>query len=382
MTSTSHNVAIICQSLYGKIGGVQVFTHNLAINLSSHAYVPIVFSRHAPPPGFNPGYRCIKIPRIISSRFVLSKLRIIPLIWFIYQFKRYSIKIIQLNGGFPFAGVITNASDQISVPCILRTIGKDIVHVASKDYGDAAQASQVRSKYKLFDHCIALTNSVRLLYLQIPIPEEKISVIGNGVNIDLFDEKSMRVRAESTKQAPTLKLITVGRNIPIKGYDRLRDIIKVLSSSNRQFEWSLIGDGTKEYEKLSSSNVKIVSHEGYDSAHTDSFDMPHPEIIKKLISSDIYFSLSYSETFGLSILEGFAAGLFCIGFDAPGVNETIQLADHMIITPSSLQDIPIGLFSADISLKARLRRRNAASTYQWSSIASRYANLYTSLLSR
>ncbi|MBP7239234.1 MAG: glycosyltransferase [Saprospiraceae bacterium] len=117
-----------------------------------------------------------------------------------------------------------------------------------------------------------------------------------------------------------IKIITVGRLRPEKGYDRLLDIIKAFDNrAKHDFLYHVVGDfHTPEIEERIMRKVnelglmdRIVFH-----GHMDT---PMDE----LQNSDLFLQGSYFEGFPNAVLESCAAGVPVVAYDVPGGTKEI-----------------------------------------------------------
>ena len=115
-------------------------------------------------------------------------------------------------------------------------------------------------------------------------------------------------------------IISIGRLSPEKGYLDLIDVFKLVSEKCENARLNIIGDGAQKdkiINKIKHYNLedKIILH-GFQDA----------EYIEKIFyESSIYVMASYTESFGLVILEASSYGLPCIAFDsASGVKDLIK----------------------------------------------------------
>ena len=114
-------------------------------------------------------------------------------------------------------------------------------------------------------------------------------------------------------------LISVGRLAPEKGY---MDLLKIyLDLKNKKCKWHLdiVGDGDergKLEEFIKENNLeKDVTLHGFKNSK---------EIEKLMHKASIYVMTSYTESFGIVLLEAMSNGLPCIAFDsAEGAKEVI-----------------------------------------------------------
>lgn len=116
------------------------------------------------------------------------------------------------------------------------------------------------------------------------------------------------------------KLISVGRLSPEKGYMDLLKIFKEFSKERRGYTLDIIGDGDErghleEYIRKNHLGNKVFLH-GFQKKDY---------IYDKLEQSSIYLMSSYTESFGLVLLEAMSCGVPCISFSsAEGANSIIE----------------------------------------------------------
>lgn len=145
------------------------------------------------------------------------------------------------------------------------------------------------------------------------VDKQKLTLINNPM------EHSAIPKIRSGKNQ-RIKIITVGRLRPEKGYDRLLDIIKAFDNrAKHDFLYHVVGDfPTPEIEGKIMGKVndlglmdRIVFH-----GHKDT---PMDE----LHDSDLFLQGSYYEGFPNAVLESCAAGVPVVAYDVPGGTKEI-----------------------------------------------------------
>ncbi len=115
-------------------------------------------------------------------------------------------------------------------------------------------------------------------------------------------------------------LISVGRLSPEKGYLDLLKIFNIISNDYPHWHLDIIGDGEErekleKYIKQNKLNDKVTLH-GFRNKDY---------IYEMMRKSSIYLMTSYTESFGIVLLEAMSCGLPCISFSsAEGANEIIN----------------------------------------------------------
>lgn len=128
------------------------------------------------------------------------------------------------------------------------------------------------------------------------------------------------------KMAPlkTKRLVSVGRLSPEKGYLDLLKIFNKLAKKNSNWELDIIGDGV-EKEKIK----KYIEANGLSDRVTLHGFQGKEYIDRVLNDSSIYLMTSYTESFGIVLIEAMSHGIPCIAFDsAEGAREIINSGEN------------------------------------------------------
>jgi len=131
---------------------------------------------------------------------------------------------------------------------------------------------------------------------------------------------------ENPKYNTNHNLISVGRLSKEKGFTDLIDIINIIKKQIPDIKLDLIGDGNlKEVleNKIKELNLKdnITMH-GY---------LNHNQIEKLMLKDSLYVMTSFTESFGLVLIEAMSYGIPCVTFDsASGAVEVIEDKELLI----------------------------------------------------
>lgn len=116
------------------------------------------------------------------------------------------------------------------------------------------------------------------------------------------------------------KLISVGRLSSEKGFIDLLRVYKMLSVNYPDWTLDIVGDGDEYYKlvdyiRRNDLNNKVTLHGFRDKKYIDSL----------MNNSSIYLMTSYTESFGIVLIEAMSHGLPCIAMDsAEGAREIIN----------------------------------------------------------
>ena len=178
-------------------------------------------------------------------------------------------------------------------------------------HGDFKYASNITRSNKKLDYLVLVSNSLKEFY-----SKELIDAKCECVYIPNVIEGIPEKLAPLTKK----RLISVGRLSPEKGFMDLLKIYTLLHKEYPDWKLDIIGDGVekKKLEKF------IKDHELDDFVTLHGF-RDKDYIDKLLQDSSIYLLTSYTESFGIVLIEAMSHGGPCIAFDsAEGARELIQ----------------------------------------------------------
>ena len=127
-------------------------------------------------------------------------------------------------------------------------------------------------------------------------------------------------KATAKSDLKSYNLVSVGRLSKEKGFLDLIDVFDLIHKKYPDWKLNIVGDGeekdkiTSKIDKLGLSN-SVVMHGFLDSN----------EVGKILSKSSVYLMTSYTESFGIVLLEAFSYGVPCVAFDsAEGAREIIS----------------------------------------------------------
>ena len=178
-------------------------------------------------------------------------------------------------------------------------------------HNDFKYASNITQANRKLDYLVLVSNSLREFYSKELI-NNKCECIYIPNVIESVPEKSS---ALSNK-----RLISVGRLSPEKGFMDLLKIFTLLHKDYPDWKLDIVGDGV-EKERLEKF---IEEYELHDFVTLHGF-RDKDYIDKLLHESSIYLLTSYTESFGIVLIEAMSHGVPCIAFDsAEGARELIQ----------------------------------------------------------
>lgn len=191
------------------------------------------------------------------------------------------------------------------------------------DFGDNHWTSiifknkrQEETAYSKFDNVVCVSNVVKNSLLKIYPSLNNVIVKYNPINDIQIRDMSTISSGFECRNVESLKLISVGRLTPQKGYDRLLPIIKRLYDNGHNISLTILGEGSernKLEEYIAKNNLEnIVSLPGF---------MPNPYSIIK--EHDLFVCSSRAEGYSTAVTEALILGLPVITTDCSGMRELL-----------------------------------------------------------
>ena len=168
----------------------------------------------------------------------------------------------------------------------------------------------IKSVYNL-DYLVLVSKELTNFYSG-KLKKSKCQCVYIPNSIDFFPQEKSKLN--------NYNIISVGRLSKEKGYNDLIDVFKLVKEKNNNAILNIIGDGAempKIIDKINSYklNNSVIMH-GFKN---------RDDINRLLSNSSVYVMCSYTESFGIVLLEAFAYGIPCVAFDsAEGAREIIE----------------------------------------------------------
>ena len=230
-----------------------------------------------------------------------------------------------------------------------------------------------RLAYKLTDKIIAITP------WEIPIikkyaPEEKITVIPNGVDEILFK----KIKNNNFKKENNIKgkmVLFFGRFNPTKGPDKLVEAFKEILKERNDIALVMVGpdEGVKE-------KVKEMS-KGYDRIIIKDPIRDKKKIAGMYQAADVYVLPSYREGMPLTLIEAMSCGVPIIASPVNGVPfEMKEPNNGYFVSYGDIKGLKEKILkildNKEIAKKISLNNKNKAKNYTWNNIAEKYMGVY------
>ncbi len=329
-------VAVVINSLYG--GGAERILQTVLKNIDTSKYDITLYSLHKS----EKNYTCydfdkIKYKYIFSGNGFFNKLKgklfhLLPARVFrmLYMRGKYDTEISFIEG--ESTKLVSGAGS--------KTKKIAWVHIDLKEnpwtdflYKSPAQEAAV---YRRFDKILCVSESVRKAF------EEKYDVNNCKVEVHYnpYDKDFMLKKAgEETDivlNRHVLQIITAGRLVHQKGYDRLLRAVKRLKSEGYGFELHIMGSGEekKNFEQYIEENKleKTVYLHGFTE-----------NVYPVMKQGDLFICSSRTEGYSTVVAESLIMGLPVVSTACAGADELLGGGQYGMIVPNSEEGIYEGL---------------------------------------
>ncbi len=219
---------------------------------------------------------------------------------------------------------------------------------------------------KRYDEIVLVDPAQKPFFVQNNIPEEKITVIRNGVNTDLFKPSS------EAKDSETIDFVYVGRLSIDKGVNTLVDAFREYHHENPNSRLTLIGDGMMKFQFKDCIENGSVCWFGA---------IEHHQIPRILQRSDVFVIPQNIGGLGLSVLEAMGCGLPVI---TTAIGETKRLLgrdEGILVEPDNSDAVrdAMQVLAEDRQLREKMGsncRKKVLNEYSWSNQISMLENVY------
>lgn len=275
------------------------------------------------------------------------------------------------------------AAKQIPVVCNFQTdLGGYCAILFPRPLSDLAVYTFASVEGYLFRHSsvkaiLYPSRFVRRYLEKQRVQEEKLYLLGRGVNTELFNpaRRSDALRKELAPNGEII-LICVCRVAGEKGFDFLAQVTKLLDARGLRFTLYIVGGNRNaEVEREIQSmfdplrEKRRVLFAGFRVGE---------ELAAAYASADVFLHCSVTETFGLVVLESMASGVPVVARDEGGPSDIVRHGKSgYLVAPHDLEGFAQRVMdiAADRSLRERLgvEARKQACEATWEKINSRVA---------
>ncbi|HET9659097.1 MAG TPA: glycosyltransferase family 4 protein [Thermomicrobiales bacterium] len=149
-------------------------------------------------------------------------------------------------------------------------------------------------------------------------PETSHRVIPGGVDLDYFDPGKRPQPGIAGDRERPLRILSVGRLVWTKGHDLAIEALRILVDLGIDATLTIVGGGAMVDElRFAAWDLGV-----FDRVHLAG-SLPRRRVRAAMKQADVFLAASYSEGFGISVLEAQAMQLPVVCTDADGLKENV-----------------------------------------------------------
>ena len=215
---------------------------------------------------------------------------------------------------------------ELNVPCVLHALGSDI----HKYLDHPRRSRKIIAALSGADRIVCVSRYIHSRITTAGIPTEKMSVVYDGVDTQLFSPRDARqARTKLSLPVDARIILFVGNLTSVKGPDYLVDAVaKLKETTDERIHLVILGDGP--LERPLCDRVRTLRLE---KQVTFAGSRPHREIPDWTSAADLLCLSSLNEGMPNVILEALASGRPVVATDVGGVSEVIDSDEFGILVP-------------------------------------------------
>jgi teichuronic acid biosynthesis glycosyltransferase TuaC len=274
---------------------------------------------------------------------------------------RCRAQLIDAHYLFPDGVAAAQLAGRLSLPYVLTARGSDVNLIGEIDWCRRAMRRAIEGAAVT----IAVSQALRQKILAWGIDANRVEVIRNGVDFEIF--KSMPAEPSSSKSAPALRLLSIGKLDDNKGHHLVIDALRLLPDATL----TIIGIGPLRGELMRQIRAAALD------ARVQMVDtVSHAELAPYYTAADMLVLASAREGLPNVVLESLACGTPVVATRVGGIPEAVdspelgELASRR--DAASLADAVRRLQQRS---NARERIRELARRFDWRASSLRLAEL-------
>lgn len=257
---------------------------------------------------------------------------------------------------YPDGVAIAKVATKYNIPFTCTARGTDINLIPQ--YPTALK--MIQKVFKQASHMMTVCQALKDEMLTLGAPENKVTTLRNGVDLDLFkpsdenQQAAMKVELGIENQL----VMSVGWLIERKGHYLVIDAIKQLENTTL----AIAGNGPDQ-EKLEQQVKKL----GIQDKVLFLGALPQPELNKWFNAADATVLASCREGWANVLLESMASGTPVVATKVWGTPEVVTCAEAGVLVERTIESIRAGLIQLLDNKPSRLSTRQYAEKFDWRS---------------
>ena len=367
-------ICLYTETALPKIGGQEMVVDALARQFQGLGHDVVVLAPHPRLPlRANDGalpYPVVRHPRFFSTRFLVSWYR-----WFLTRlFSKRPFDVLHCHGLYPSGYLAALSKHRLGVPILVTSHGGDVQRENVRLAKPVLRQRHIEA-LRGADRLVAISRFTADGFRWLCPEQQNIVTIPNGVELHRFADRLPMPGNLGTKVRSGEYFLFLGRLKSRKGIDVLLEAMAQAGPAGLPL---VVAGAGEERDRLQEQCRRLNLQERvYFIGHSD-----YPDKAAWLQNAFCTIVPSRTwESFGLVVLESYAAGTPVIATDLPGLVDLVQEGETGLIVPpeapAALADA-IKRLSADPAWARRMgqQARCVAQDHGWEAIARRHLDLY------
>ena len=337
------------------VGGVGVHIHTLSKKLVSEGHeVYVITYTHKELKDIDGihviGTKGLNVPGVRGLMFKKNAKKALEKL-----IEKEDIDIIHGHYLFPAGAAAVEVGKKHGIKTYVTAHGSDMFEMYKKQ---SFMRSTIKNVLNDADVVLAVSNALRheIIATGVEGIANKTKISWNSVDIDKFSSRKDDSFKKEHKLEDKPVVLFVGNLIKRKNVDSLLEAKKIAKSD---YYLVIVGDGP-EFKKLSK---KVEEEHIGDVIFTGSRN----DVEKIIPSCDVLVLPSFSESFGLVLIEALACGKPVIGSDVGGISEIINNDVGLLVNPKDISSISRGIDEIindeDLRMVLSMNARNRAKDF-------------------
>lgn len=362
----------IASDLYPSVvGGVGLHAHEMSRDQSKLGHEVTVYTA-----SMDPGLNFASVYNYEVCRFKptlkLFGNSIVPSMFFSLLDSVNDYDIIHAHSHLHFSTNICSFIRKIrSVPLVITTHGGLNSQTAPPWFQKIYNVTGAKLTFEAADKIICYTDTERREMIDFGIESEKLAVIHNGINTDVFVPPEHPCFDKKY-------ILWIGRYVPGKGVEYLIDAFSILRSIHPDATLIMVGRGPQKQDIIN----KIYSLKLQNNIILKDF-VPNSEIVNLYYNSSVLVLPSLGEGVPRVILEAMSCGIPVVCTRLPQIVDIVDNCGYLVPLrdPQALAE-KLDEILSNPSLAQKLGkngRRKAVSNYSWGDTVKKTLQLYKEL---
>ena len=237
--------------------------------------------------------------------------------------------------------------------------------------------------YNRLTFALAISTSVQKNLIDTcPLPEKKVVLLHNGIDIKRFNAESVnrdKVRKEFKIDEKELLIGMVGRFSPGKGHEEFLFSAKELNKKYSSLKFMAVGEASRGENDYADSIKKLAADYQLKNLIFTGYRSDTPEVLSAF---DIFVFPSHAESFGIALAEAMAMGKPSVCSNAEGILDiAIDKETSLLFENKNAEDltkkISMLIDSSDLRSKfSAAARKRAAQHFDIEKLTDKAVEIY------